>query len=400
MHSQTNQKAASLTLFAVLLFFACNPAPVEQLPSGNDNNKQDSGNTDPGKQDPSGNPGGSNPVVEQPDFSPEDWYQTYFWDRTDRQKAGIRGPVKSIHLSTPDYTNDRYNIYTFDEAGHLLKMEHKHIDTDEYNYSMTYTYDDAGRRIKMQYKDGQKQNGYTCEYGNGDRYVAVSYYDWVHMYGLYVGDGNGYANCQDLVGIMKGLSAVHFLTEEDFWYDKRDYEYVFDEDGNLTITLTQTYGQEKDNASTVVEKYHITYKDGLPFSSTIEKDGTIYPEVEQVQWQANGMVAKLVEAGGETYEYVANGRTVLIKEHSGYQEWGGMRGEVYYYDDNFDITGRDLDTGDEAYGIHHDSYTEYQYDKYGNWISRKEALTPIFWDGTEAGKSAHTVLQVIEYFGS
>ena len=389
-----------------LLTFSCTPSTQEQRPatpgdkttqSADPSNPGNTGteSTDPGSTDPES----TDPGSFEPDFSAPDWYDTFFWDRTDRQKAGIRGPVKSTHLRTPIYTNDRYNIYTFDEAGHLLKEEHKQIDTDVYNHSLTYSYDDKGRRIKMEYKQGNVTNGYTCEYENGDRYVAVSGYNWIHMYGVYVGDGNGYANGQDLVGIMKGLSAVHFATEEEFWYDYAEYKYEFDEDGNLTITVTDTYGQEKDKLSTETTIWYVTYENGLPVSSTRKKgDGVPYTEIEKVEWQANGLPAKLVMPGGETYEYEENGRTVLVKKHYGYTDWGGMRGEEYFYDEHFDLVQRDLDVNDEAYGIHHDNYTEYKYDRYGNWTSRKEALTPIFWDGTEAGKSANTVLQVIEYF--
>ena len=388
-----------LLLAAMTLLFACTPAQQEQRPSGSDDPSQSSDPSTPGSNDPanpSGDPSSTDPVNEDPDFTPEDWYETFFWDRTDRQKGGIRGPVKSIHLSTPIYTNDRYNIYTFDEAGHLLKMEHKQIGTDDYNYSMTYTYDAQGRRIKMEYDAGSIHNGYTCEYENGDRYVAVSGTNWIYMYGVFVGDGNGYANCQDLVGIWKGLSAVHFVTEEEFWNEIKDYSYVFDEEGNLTITLTHKWGQEKSNMSEEKTIYSITYKDGLPCSGTFSTDlGTYTADVE---WQSNGLPAKLVENGGETYEYVESGRTVLISKHYGYVDWGGMRGEEYFYDTHFDITGRDLDANDEQFGIHHDTYTEYTYDKYGNWTSRKETLTPFFWDGTEAGRSANTVYQVIEYY--
>ena len=216
------------------------------------------------------------------------------------------------------------------------------------------------------------------------------------MYGVFVGDGNGYSNCQDLVGIWKGLSAVHFVTEEEFWYESRDYEYVFDEEGNLTITFTDRWGQEKDNMSEKKTIYNITYKDGLPCSGSFTTDlGTYTADVE---WQPNGLPAKLVQDAGETYEYVVNGRTVLISKHYGYVDWGGMRGEDYFYDEHFDQTGRDLDANDEQFGIHHDTFAEYTYDKYGNWISRKETLTPFFWDGTEQGKSTDTVYQVIEYF--
>ena len=381
------KRILSVLIMGALAFACTAPAQPEQKPQGQDN--QDPGNnTNPGDD--------TNPGTVDPDFSDPDWYNTFFWDRTDRQKAGIRGPVKSIHRSTPQYVDDRYNIYTFDEAGHLIKNEDKHIDTDEYNHSYTYTYDDAGHRIKMEFQTPYEKYGYTCEYNNGDRYVAVNGSNWIHMYGVLVDEDGGYADCQDLFGIMKGLSKVHFeRIGEGFWTDIRDYEYVFGEDGNLTITLTRKYGQDNNNLAEEVEIHYLTYKDGLPIYSRYSTDlGTTEIEVE---WQPNGLPAKWVH-GGETYEYAQNSRTVLPLKHYGYSDWGGMRGQEYFYDEHFDLVKSSLDIGDEQFGLHYNDFTDYTYDKYGNWTSRKEAITPLFWDGTEYGKSTHTVYNEIEYF--
>ena len=381
------------------LVFACTPSSQpEQKPSGQEPSGQDPQNPGGNPQKPEeGSGGNTNPETEEPDFSPQDWYQTFFWDRTDRQKAGIRGPVKSIHASIPIYSNDRYNIFTFDEAGHLIKNEYKQIDTDEYNHVTTYTYDDAGHRVRMEFTTAHQKYGYTCEYNNGDRYVAVNGRDWIHQDGVLLSDEGGYADCQDLVGILKGLSKVHFeRIDEGFWIDIRDYEYVFGEDGNLTITLTQSYGQESSNLAQEVSTSYVTYKDGLPCHSVYPTD--LGSREVDVQWQPNGLPAKRVETGGETHEYVENSRTVLLQKHYGTVGWGGIGESVLFYDEHFDLVKTSLDANDETYGLHYDDYSAYTYDKYGNWTSRKEVHTPYFWDGTEQGKSAYTVYNVIEYF--
>ena len=389
-------------LLLAAFLFSCTPSQPEdnRKPDGQENQKPGDNtnpggdNTNPGENtDPGDNTG---PGTGEPDFSPEDWYQTFFWDRTDRQKAGIRGPVKSIHRSTPIYSDDRYNIFTFDEAGHLIKNEYIQTDTDIYNHTYIYTYDQAGHRTSMEFKTPNGGCGYTCEYNNGDRYVAVNGWNWIHMYGVLMEQAGGYADCEDLVGIMKGLSRVHFERMDELWIDIRDYEYVFGEDGNLTITLTRSYGQERDNLSQETDTHYLTYKDGLPVHCIYETD--LGSSVIDVEWQSNGLPAKWMDAGGETYEYAQSSRTVLPLKHYGYIDWGGMRGEEYFYDDHFDLVKRSLDIDDQQFGLHYDDFTEYTYDKYGNWTSRKEAITPIFWDGTEAGRSATTVYKVIEYF--
>lgn len=388
------KRLLSILIVGALAFACTAPAQPEQKPQGQ-NNQNPGNNTNPGDET---NPGDdTNPGTVEPDFSDPDWYNTFFWDRTDRQKAGIRGPVKSIHRSTPQYVDDRYNIFTFDEAGHLIKNEYRQINTDEYNHSATYTYDDAGRRVRMDFKVNDRTYGYTCEYNNGDRYVAVNGSNWIHMYGVLLEQSGGYADCEDLVGIVKGLSKVHFeRADEGFWVNIRDYEYVFDDDGNLTITCTQFSGQDSNNLSKHVDISYVTYKDGLPCHSSYSTDlGTSEIDVE---WQPNGLPAKWVDAGGETYEYAQNSRTVLIQKHYGYIDWGGMRGQEYFYDNHFDLVKSSLDIGDEQFGLHYNDFTDYTYDKYGNWTSRKEAITPLFWDGTENGRSIETVYNEIEYF--
>lgn len=393
------KRTLSLLLLGVMLFACTAPDQPDQKPGGQNEQKPGDNNTPgnttiPGDNNTPGN--NNNPGTEEPDFSPEDWYETFFWDRTDRQKAGIRGPVKSIHRSTPAYSDDRYNIFTFDEAGHLIKNEYIQTDTDIYNHTYIYTYDQAGHRISMEFKTPNGGCSYTCEYNNGDRYVAVSGWNWIHMYGVLLEQSGGYADCEDLVGIMKGLSKVHFERADEFWIDIRDYEYVFGEDGNLTISLTRSYGQERDNLGQETDTHYLTYKDGLPVHSIYETD--LGSRVIEVEWQSNGLPAKWVEGGAETYEYAQSSRTVLPQKHYGYVEWGGMRGEEYFYDEHFDLVRRSLDIGDEQFGLHYDDFTEYTFDKYGNWTSRKEAITPIFWDGTENGRSSDTVYRVIEYF--
>ena len=163
----------------------------------------------------------------------------------------------------------------------------------------------------------------------------------------------------------------------------------------IAITLTRKYGQDNNNLAEEVEIHYLTYKDGLPIYSRYSTDlGTTEIEVE---WQPNGLPAKWVH-GGETYEYAQNSRTVLPLKHYGYSDWGGMRGQEYFYDEHFDLVKSSLDIGDEQFGLHYNDFTDYTYDKYGNWTSRKEAITPLFWDGTEYGKSTHTVYNEIEYF--
>ena len=94
----------------------------------------------------------------------------------------------------------------------------------------------------------------------------------------------------------------------------------------------------------------------------------------EVEWQPNGLPAKWVH-GGETYEYAQNSRTVLPLKHYGYSDWGGMRGQEYFYDEHFDLVKSSLDIGDEQFGLHYNDFTDYTYDKYGNWTPVEDTDT-------------------------
>ena len=87
-------KKILLTALSCAVLFSCSPVSQEQKPAGpDDKTTQSDDPVNPGSKDPeaSVDPGSSDPAG--PDFSPEPWYETNFWERTDRQKMGLRGPV-------------------------------------------------------------------------------------------------------------------------------------------------------------------------------------------------------------------------------------------------------------------------------------------------------------------
>ena len=66
---------------ALCIIWACDPVDIDNPDNGKNNggnNKTDS-------------------IQVTVDWNDPDWYSVNFWDRTDRQKAGLRGPVKKWH---------------------------------------------------------------------------------------------------------------------------------------------------------------------------------------------------------------------------------------------------------------------------------------------------------------
>ena len=148
-------------------------------------------------------PGNKNDSTEVTvDWKDPAWYTVNFWERTDRQKAGLRGPVKKWHIS--NYTT--YNEYEYDEAGHLIKKSYVDTDNTDNNSEWRYTYDAKGHRIKAEYFDvyseGTASEYWEYEYNNTGKFVAREWF----MIGPEAGDAE--------YGIQKDISrAVNVIIQ-------------------------------------------------------------------------------------------------------------------------------------------------------------------------------------------
>lgn len=124
-------KKTSIVVLAAFLA-ACSPAQQEQKPAEpDDKTTQGDDPVTPGNS--------TDPSAGSPDFTPEPWYETNFWERSDREKMGLRGPVKKITWGTPNYV--RYYIMEFNEAGNLIYNKEVFYDTQR-GFLYRYYYDD------------------------------------------------------------------------------------------------------------------------------------------------------------------------------------------------------------------------------------------------------------------
>ena len=117
----------------------------------------------------------------------------------------------------------------------------------------------------------------------------------------------------------------------------------------------------------------------------------MYPEgyYRSITWQANGMPAtfysKLPPGAYEWYgdqvieaSWLENGRYLSLVHYKVPQGYAGAYAPEVLADNTFnemgDIVEKVRMNGDSYSpdgAIYHDTWTEYDYDKYGNWISRK-----------------------------
>lgn len=336
---------------------------------------------------------------EEIDWSDPDWYATNFWERTDRQKAGIRGPVKKWHIS--NYTT--YDEYEYDEAGHLVKKAYVNTDNSSLNHEWRYTYDSAGNRIKEEYIGSPEELGdYTVyEYENEGKFVAT---DGFMM-------GPAVTGLED--ELIKGLSRKVRAIEQPFSTLYQETLYTFGEDGNLTVTETdyEIYESSEERENEESRSYTVVYENGYPKSF----DSEAYRfKVLNVTYYPNGMYKdfEYLEENSYNFDTGWDRHTYKMLDNPRYLEVESfdLEGTASYmtltpkwtritYDEHFDIVRNEESYGSDDYvegaePTFVDTWTEYTYDKYGNWTTRLESVVPRY----TGGLSETTVRREMEYF--
>ena len=333
------------------------------------------------------------------DWSDPAWYATNFWDRTDRERAGLRGPVKKWHIS--NYTT--YDEYEYDREGHLIKESYVNIDKPEFNNSCIYTYDSKGHCTKKEYVVSEDESpDYTLyEYGNTGKYVAL---DWFMMGPEVSGAENG---------IQKDLSRSVRVIEQPFSKQYQETTYTFNSDGNLVIKdssyeIYESTGERENQETT---EFTIVYENGYPKSLTSDR---LAFNILNITWYPNGMYKDFVykhqnaynfDTGWDvhTYKMLDNPRYLAVESFdldgrastmSLTPKW--MRKS---YDAHYVIVKNEEGFGEDPYTegaepTYTDTWTEYTYDKYGNWITRVEHVVAR-WTGQEGDT---TIQREMEYF--
>ena len=376
-------KHSSLLSFigaALCIIWACDPVDIDNPDNGKNNggnNKTDS-------------------IQVTVDWNDPDWYSVNFWDRTDRQKAGLRGPVKKWHIS--QYTT--YDEYEYDRAGHLIKESYVDTGDIENNHEWRYTYDADGHRIKAEYFDqfyrGEPSQYWTYEYENTGKYVAR---EWFMM-------GPEISGAED--GIWKDLSRATYVVVQPMSTTYREYTYTFRND-SLAIreySYNTDLGRE-DRLNEVSYEYVFAYKDGYPVSLSTDK---LRFQIDSITYYSNGMYKDFVyleqnsynfDTGWDRYSYTMldNPRYLAVDTFN----LGGTASYMSLtpksmkktYDSHFDIImNQEWYSDTIAVPTYTDTWKDYTYDKYGNWTTRSESIVAR-WTGQT---SESTITRVMEYF--
>lgn len=385
------------------ILWACDPVEINDPINGKDNgegNQNDSTqvNGNPNNPDNGGNNGGNNNTSQDTvDWNDPDWYTVNFWDRTDRQKAGLRGPVKKWHIN--NYTT--YDEYEYDRAGHLIKQAYIDTDDEDYNHEWRYTYDAQGHCVKAEYFDifceGEPSTYWEYEYENTGKFVAR---EWFMM-------GPEISNAEN--GICKDLSKATRVSVETFYKSYDEYTYTFRND-SLVISehSYRIYLGSEDKEYEESIEYSYAYKDGYPKSLSSNK---LCYKVDNITYYSNGMYKDFVyreenaynsETGWDVHSYTMldNPRYLEVDTFS-------LGGRASYmsltpqsmkktYDSHFDIVKNEewYTTNTDTVATYIDTWVNYTYDKYGNWVTRDETVVARY-TGQE---STTTINRVMEYF--
>ncbi len=333
------------------------------------------------------------------DWSDPAWYSTNFWDRTDRERVGLRGPVKKWHIS--NYTT--YDEYEYDREGHLIKESYVNTQNPESSNTCVYTYDANGHCIKKEYEvSADESPDYTLyEYNNTGKYVALNWF----MMGPEV---SGAEN-----GIQKDLSRSLRVIEQPFSKHYQEVTYTFNADGNLVVRQSsyEIYQGSEDKENEESSEYTVIYENGYPKS--LDSDKLAF-NILNITWYPNGMYKDFVykhqnaynfDTGWDTHTYrmLENPRYLAIESF----DLGGSASYMTLtpmwmrrsYDAHFDIVKNEESYGEDAYTegaepTFTDTWSEYTYDKYGNWVTRVEHVVARY-----TGQEGDTTIQrEMEYF--
>lgn len=387
-----------LLFAAACLVFACTaPVQPEQKPDDKQDEQNPGDDTTPGNDTTPGddtNPGGGDDK-----FAPEAWYETNYWERSDRERAGFRGPVKKWYLSG----SKAHREFEYNEAGNLTIIRDVDPDSPRGEWMEQYEYDDNGRLIKKTYGRSTQKGGmefdnwaslytWTYEYNNPGKYVWVrpddspfsSFYAFRHLSpeSFCEHDVEMYGNAI----IMKDLSAIQIVncnSINNIW-PVTDVTYQFNGDGNLVYS-TNNYHIDPESGERVPNDQDwelaydpIIYSGNYPSSGAIGSDGRIFYEITSMTWQDNGMPLRLEGPDGITEFYTDQKRYICTKRwdcqpgkpHDSLFVFGYW--ETYKYNEAGDLVEmqeRFNEDSDEPWT--RPTTWEFEYDSHGNWTSYK-----------------------------
>lgn len=292
------------------------------------------------------------------------YFDTNFWERTDREKMGFFGPVKYFRDCSFSSSSHKNYEYYFDEAGHLTKL----VQQEEYVYE--YKYNAKGQRTYCKCYDmgsGAPLYEEFWEYDNPGRLVYL------------------FPEASDDAFVPE-LSKYRKTCNPEYSTQIIENTYTFTDDNKLRVEEKRIDGNYNS-----VDTYIFDLADGKLYNYA---DFNSYGEghgISGVAFFKNGMLASLIHTFGSAYGYEYredmsfrfadyDGR-MLIEHYENVQpEYPNSQRNIYhdyFYNAHKDLRQVDIKTDQ---GVIHCNYTGYIYDSHGNWTHR--VLSDTSW-GTQ-----------------
>lgn len=386
-------------ILALAAFFAaCTP----QTQPGDDNRPENNENPE------------ENTEV-KPDFTPETWYSTNFWDRTDREKIGLRGPVKKWYLNS-----SIHGEYEYDQAGHLTLLRSVNSESTRGEWLEKRFYDNQGRLIRREYGRTEAIGGTEYdpwggvmeitefEYNNSGKYV------WVDPMAL---DSRTFINFLEPEGrtqgleMIKDLAATHYSSWLAGFTTKSHVDQTYTFNGDNLLVSYHSYERACDSVTgedengEITEEYNVNYAPikyigKYPYSGEIDD----YSIVTSMTWRDNGMPLAVDGPSGLT-EYSADEKRYInpvkwtCKEGKPidalfgfcfWREWTYNEGG-----DMVQLLERENENSDKPWT--RPFKFDYEYDTHGNWISYTTEYMVLI-DGPDAPVQTGSLKRTIEYY--
>lgn len=292
----------------------------------------------------------------------EPWFGTVYWNRTAAQRAGLRGLVDSLIVSTNRFPTIRYR-YHFDARGNLLSKVSDHA---MYDTVFVYTYDDANHRLTCTVRNmfnDKTIRKWRYEYANTGRLVAYSPVRWDDPDPL----------AEDMEGmVVPDLSASYKYWIEGVYEFCESRKYTFEDDSKLVIYVDRWKNNGADSIHLESDTVRISYqyfnssKLNLPFTSRGNVINTTY--------YANGM-PKMLDTYTGTYEFLDNVQRPVVTAFRAKGDLADMQVEWYEctYNYNRDLLERKTQYKGVGF-VNSAKFSNYKYDSSNNWNLRYEEI--------------------------
>lgn len=280
---------------------------------------------------------------------------------SDRERLGLRGPVKTVA--------DDYSTTFFDRDGRILEWRGA---TFQGHAERIYTYDEKDRLIairsnnaadhndEFRYESGPKTRIRHVPARPEQRNCASGVTVWLDV----VSEGGSLAD---------GGTVETTFNERDQPVESR----VFDDEGTLLLQVEYAYDTDgrlsQERVVTIGFSFPKEFRDQIPVEQRAAVVAKIQAEFQQITQSAG-------QFGNAQRSYVYDRHGRLAERH---MLMGSNREDLTFsYNERGDIseltseTRGSLPDGSAQEYLIHKRRRVYEYDNFGNWISRTESVEP------------------------